>query len=128
MHADELGAGAHRDARGAAHEVVAARRAGERDEHPLLRLPALGDVVAFAVLLQVLVDAIGDPEQRELAQRREVPDAEVVGQRGVDAVGRVDVAVGHPAPQRLGAHVDQLDLVGGPHDLVGNRLALGDSR
>ena len=73
-----------------------------------------------AVVLQRLVDLVGDPEQGQLAQRGEVADPEVVAQRGVDLLGRVDVAVRHPPPQRLGRHVDQLDLVGGAHDGVGH--------
>ena len=32
----------------------------------------------------------------------------------------------HPAPQRLRRHVDELDLVGGPDDRVGDRLVLLD--
>ncbi len=39
----------------------------------------------------------------------------------------VDVAVRHPAPQRVGGHVDELDLVGGAHHLVRDRLALADA-
>ena len=84
----------------------------------------LGDAVALAVLLQGVVDPVGDPQQRQLAQRRQVAGAEVVGQGGIDLLGGVDVAVGHPAAQRLGRHVDQLDLIGGPDDLVGQGLAL----
>ena len=74
--------------------------------------------------LEPLVDAVGEPEQRELAQRREVAGAEVVAERGVDAIRLVDVAVRHAAPQRLRRHVDELDLVGAAHDVVGDRLAL----
>ena len=82
------------------------------------------DVVLLAVLLQRVVDPVGGPEQRQLAQRGEVADPEVVGEGGVDLLGRVDVAVGHPAAQRLGGHVDQLDLVGRADHRVGHRLAL----
>ena len=74
--------------------------------------------------LQPLVDPVGEPEQGELPQRREVADPEVVRQGGVDLLGLVDVAVGHPAAQRLRRHVDQLDLLGAAHHLVGHRLAL----
>ncbi len=56
-----------------------------------------------------------------------LPAAEVVGQRGVDPLGRVDVAVGEPAPQRFRCDVDQLDLVGGADDLVGHLLLLLDA-
>ena len=81
----------------------------------------------LAVVVEGVVDPVGDPQQGQLAQRAEVAVAEVVGQGGVDLLGRVDVAVGHPPAQRLGGHVDELDLVGGPHEGVGDRLALGDA-
>ncbi len=78
------------------------------------------------VAVQALLDPVGDPQQRQLAQRAEVAGPEVVGQRGVDPFGRVDVAVGQPAPDRLGRHVDQLELIGAADDVVGHRLALRD--
>ena len=124
MDAEQLAARAVGDAGGPPDEVVGAGRAGDGDDDPLPRLPRLGDAVALAVLLQGVVDAVGHPQQGQLAQRRQVAGPEVVGQGGVDPVGGVDVAVGHAAAQRLGRHVDQLDLVGGPHDRVGDRLAL----
>ena len=119
---------ARRHARGPADDVVAAGRAGDRDHDPLARLPRTGDAVRLAVLLERLVDPVGDPHQRELAQRAEVALPEEVGERRVDLLGRVDVAVGHPPPERLRRHVDQLDLVGLAHDGVGDRLVLLDPR
>ena len=80
--------------------------------------------MGLAVAVQGLVDAIGHPEQCQLAERSEVAGAEVVAHRGVDLLGRVDVAVGHAAADRLRCHVDQLDLVGAAHDDVRDRLAL----
>ena len=82
------------------------------------------DAVVGAVPAQPLVDPVGEPQQRQLAQGRQVADPEVVRQRGVDLLGLVDVAVGHPAAQRLRRHVDELDLVGPAHHLVGHRLPL----
>ena len=41
----------------------------------------LGDAVTLAVLLEADVDLVGDPQQRQLAERAEVAGAEVVGQR-----------------------------------------------
>ena len=76
------------------------------------------------VVVQGVVDLVGDPHQRQLAEGAEVAEAEVVAEGGVDLLGGVDVAVGHAAAQRLRRHVDQLDLVGAPGDLVGDRLAL----
>jgi len=80
--------------------------------------------VRGAVTLQRLVDLVRGPQQRQLAQRGEVPDPEVVPQGGVDFLRRVDVAVRHPAAQCLRRHVDQLDLVGSPDHGIRNSLAL----
>ena len=103
---------------------VALRAAGERDDDPLARLPGGGDVVLGPVLLQALVDLVRQPQQRQLAQRGQVAGPEVVGERGVDLLRRVDVPVRHPAAQRLGGHVDQLDLVGRADHRVGHGLPL----
>jgi len=113
-----------RDPGGAPDQRLALGAAGERDDHPLPRLPGVVDAVRRAVPLQALVDLVGQPEQRELAQRVQVPGPEVVAERGVDLLRRVDVPVRHPAPQRLGGHVDELDLVGRADDLVGDGLPL----
>ena len=108
----EVGLCAGRDACRPPHQVIASRRSGERHHHALARLPWPLDAVAHAVLRERLVDAIRDPQERELAQRRQVALTEVVAERRVDSLGRVDVAVGHAAPQGFGRRVDELDLVG----------------
>ena len=82
------------------------------------------DVVVGAVAVELVVDLVGQPQQGQLAQRGEVADPEVVAERGVDLLRLVDVAVRHPAAQRLGRHVDQLDLVGAADHLVGHGLPL----
>ena len=117
-----------RHARGAPDQDVTAGSPGERNDDALTCLPRALDAVVLEVLLEILLDAVGDPEQRDLAERRQVPRPEVVGERGVDALGRVDVAVCHPAPDRFGCHVDQLDLLGLPDDRVRDRLLLLDAR
>lgn len=86
----------------AADERTALGSAGEPYDDAFASLPGGADVVFAAVLLEVLVDPVGDPEQGELAQSGEVARAEVVGQGRVDPVRLVDVAVGHPPAQRLG--------------------------
>ena len=128
MHADEVALGPGGDARRPTDQVVVAGRAGDGHRDALARLPGRGDAVALAVVLERLVDAVGHPEQRELPQGREVAGAEVVAQRGVDLVGPVDVAVGHPAAQRLRRRVDQLDLLGRTDHRVRDRLLLADAR
>ena len=128
MHGDEVALRALRHPRGATDEPVAVGGAGERHEHPLARLPRPLDPVEAPVFVERLVDAVGDPQERELAQRAEVPGPEVVAERGVDPLRRVDVPVGHAPAERLGSHVDELDLVGAPRDLVRDRLALRRSR
>ena len=97
VHGDEVAFARCGHARGAADEPLAVGRARERDDDPLARLPRLVDAVPLPVVVERLVDAVGDPEQRELAQRAEVAGAEVVAERGVDPLGRVDVAVRQPA-------------------------------
>ncbi len=97
---------------------------GQRDDDPLAGLPRLVDPVGGAVALQSLVHPLGHPQQGELPQRRKVADPEVVGQGRVDPLRGVDVAVSHPSLQRLGRDVDDLDLLGAPHHLVRDRLAL----
>lgn len=108
----------------AADERTALGAAGESDDDAFAGLPGGADVVLAAVLLEVFVDPVGDPEQGQLAQGGQVAGAEVVGEGGVDPVRLVYVAVGHPAAQCLWRHVDQFELVGPADDLVGHGLAL----
>ena len=103
---------------------VAARPAGDADDDSLACLPGLADPVGCEVRGERFLDSVGDPQQGQFAQRAEVAGPEVVVQRGVDAIGRVDVAVGHAPAQRLRGHVDQFDLIGAAHDGVGHGLAL----
>jgi len=80
--------------------------------------------VVGAVAVELLIDLSGQPEQRELAQRGEIADPEIVAEGGVDPVRGVHVAVRHPPPQRLRCDVDELDLVGGADHLVRHGLPL----
>ena len=98
--------------------------AGQRDHDPLAGLPGGLDAVLGPVPLQALVHLVGQPEQGQLPQGGEVAGAEVVGQRGVDLLRRVDVPVRHPAAQRLRGDVDQFDLVRGPDHGVRHGLPL----
>ena len=125
--ADQLALGPLRDPRGPADEVIGPRRARQGDDHPLARLPRPGDAVTVAVLGERVVDPIGDPEESQLSQRREVAGTEVVPERHVDLVGAVDVAVGESPPQGLGCHVDELDLIGGANRVIRHRLPLADA-
>ena len=125
VHGEQLATGAARgDPSPAPEQRLPLGAAGESHDHTLTGGPGRVDAVVGAVPSEPLVDPVGEPEQGQLAQRREVADPEVVRQGGVDLLGLVDVAVGHPPAQRLGGHVDELDLVGPPHHLVGHRLPL----
>jgi hypothetical protein len=125
---DEVALRALRDPAGAADEPLAVARAGEGDEHALARLPGLLDPVPSPVLGEALVDAVGQPGERELAERGEVPRPEVVGEGGVDPLRRIDVAAGEAVAERERRQVDELQLVRATDDLVGDRLALLDRR
>ena len=86
------------------------------------------DAVALAVVLRA-------PRRRGRRPRAARARAARRGCRGGSSCasaasicsGRVDVAVRHAPAQRLGRHVDELDLVGAAHDVVGDRLALLDA-
>src|SRR5262249_40986210 len=69
---------------GPADEGVAFRAAGQGHHDPLAGLPGRADVVLGAVPAELFVDLVGQPQQRQLAQRGEVADPEVVAERGVD--------------------------------------------
>ena len=126
VHGDQLAARRARgDARAAPQERLALGPAGEGDDHAFARLPLAVDAVLGAVGLERRVDLVGEPEQRELAERGEVAEPEVVRERGVDALGRVHESAREPVAQRLRGEVDDLDLVGGAQHGVGDRLALG---
>ncbi len=107
-----------------ADQCPALLTSGETDQDPLPGLPGSGDAVLGPVALKSFLHPVGEPEQRQLAQRCQVPDPEVVGQRRFDTVRRIDVTVSHPAAQHLGREVDQLDPVGVAGHLVGKGLPL----
>ncbi len=125
---DEVALGALRDTGSTTHEPVAVARAGEGDEHALPRLPRLGDPVPAPVLGKPLIDPVGEPGERELAQRREIARAEVVRERGVDPLGPVDIAASESVAERERREIDQLQLVSPADDLVGDRLTLFHGR
>ena len=122
-----LPAGAARgDPGGAPQQRRRLLQPGHRHHHALAGGPGGVDPVGAAVAVEALVHPVGEPQQGELAQGREVALAEVVGERVLDLLRRVDVPVGHPLLQRLRAHVDELDG-GGPDHRVGDGLALPDA-
>ena len=127
VHADEVTLRALRDPCGSADQALAVGRAGQRDEDALASLPRIGDAVPRPVVREGLVDPVPDPGERELAERRQVARPEVVRERRVDTLGRVDVATCEAVAECNGGEVDELDLVGAAHDLVGDRLALLDA-
>ena len=126
VHGEEFSAGGPGgDARPAAQQRVTFFVTCERDHHSLPRLPRAGDAVLRAVVLERTVHLVGKPEQREFAQRRQVAETEVVRQARVDPGCRVDVSGGETIEEGLRIDVHDFDLVGGPENLVGDRLRLG---
>lgn len=124
VHHQQLRARPRSDPAAAPDQRLALRPRRDRDDDPLTRLPRFGDPLLGAVPLQRHVHLVCHPQQRQLAQRGQVAGPEVVAQRGVDPLRGVDVAVRQAAAQRLGREVDQLDLLGSAHHLVGHRLLL----
>ncbi len=118
MHHLQLRTRPGRDPAGPTDQRLALAAAGDGDHDALTGLPGVGDLLLRAVATQRHVDLVCQPQQRELAQRRQIAGAEVVAQRGVHPVGRVDVAVRHAAAQRFRSYVGEFDLPGAAHHLV----------
>ena len=98
--ADEVALRALRNPCGAADQALTVGRAGQRDEDTLAGLPRVGDPVPRPVVREGLVDPVPDPGERELAERRQVARPEVVRERSVDPLGRIDVATCEAVAQR----------------------------
>ena len=120
-------AGAGRDPGAASDQCVTFRPARQRDHDPLAGLPFFGDPVFRAIILQGDVHLVGQPQQGEFAEGGEIAQTEVIGQRRVDGAGRVDETAGEPRAQCLRGQIDNLDLLGGAEDGVGDGLSLHDS-
>ena len=79
VHRQQVAAGGPgSDAGCAPDQRLALGAAGDRDDDPFPGLPGALDVVLGAVGLQRLVDLVRGPQQRQLSQRGQVPDPEVV--------------------------------------------------
>ena len=88
---------------GAAPDQAAVRIvAQQQDQHVLTRLHHAA----------ALRHRVGDQPQPDLTQRGQVGLAEEVAEGGLDALGRVDVAVPHPLAQGLRRDVDELEVAG----------------
>ena len=116
------------DAAATANERGSLRATANGHEDPLARRPRLLDTLLAAVLLETIVDLIGEPQKRELAKRREVPLAEELAERRIHGRGPIHLPLPQPHAQRIGAQVDQLDLLRFAQDRIGNRLVLHVAR
>ena len=123
----EFGARLGGDTTCPAYQCLRFRTARDRDDYTLTCLPGLGDPVIGAVFGKRGVHLIGEPQQRQLTQRRQIACPEVVTQRRSHLFRRVNIAVNHPAPQCLRRDVHELNLLGAPHHRIGDGLALHDS-
>ena len=121
---EQLAASASGHASSSADQGLVFRATRDADQDAFARFPRTFDPVVPHVVLERFVDAVGHPQQSKLTERAQVALAEVVRQGGVDLLRRIDVAMGHAPPERERRHVDQLHLIRGADDLVGDRLAL----
>ena len=112
---------------GVAHEAGGARILADADQNPLARRPRARDGVRLHLGEQLVVDALGGPAQRELAQRRQVARREEVLERPLGLLRDVDLAFLQPLDQVVGRQVDELDRVGPVEDGIGHRLAHADA-
>ncbi len=102
--------------------TLAAMHAGQQ---PLPRGPGAREAVGAHVLDHLVVDALGRPPQRQLAQGGQVAGAEIVVERPRGGFGHVDLALVQAFAQLVRGEVDELDL-GLVEHAVGHRLAHAD--
>jgi hypothetical protein len=112
VHCEQISTlGPGRDARRPTNQGFALGTSGQRNNHPLTCFPLGADVVIGTVVIELLIDLAGHPEERQLTQGGEVADSEVVAQGGIDRLRRIDIAVHQPSPQRFRRHINQLNLL-----------------
>ena len=100
------------DAFGVTHQPGGVASVADADQHALARRPRSGDGIGAHVGEKLVVDALGGPPQRQLAERREIAGREEVAQRPFGLARHVDLAVLQPLDQVFRREVDGLDVVG----------------
>ena len=116
---------------GVAHEPCRPRVLADADQGAFTRRPGAGDGVGLHVGQQLLVDPLGGPAQRQLAQRGQVARREIMLERPLGLLGDVDLALLQPLDQVVGRQIDQLDRVGAVEHRIRHGLAhphMGDLR
>ncbi len=79
VNADEVTLGALGDPCRPPDQVLATRCSRQGHHDPLAGLPCAADAMPLAILGERVVDAVGDPQQCQLAECRQVAGAEIVG-------------------------------------------------
>ena len=99
---------------------AAARRHGH---HHLFRNRRVLEPFALAILVRLLGLVHRQLAQRQLAKRGQIALAKEVGERLLDLLDAVDLALQETRAQRLDRDIDVDDLVGAVQEPVGNGLA-----
>ena len=84
-----------------AHDGLRTRGRGDPHQDALMGFSNGSLLVLAEILKELVFGLVGEEAERQLPQRRQVVDAEVVGQGLWNPLCRVDIAVGHPAPELL---------------------------
>ena len=125
VHGQQVPAGPGADSCRPADQRLVLRAAAERDHDALPDVTAAKMLAAGPAQQGAARQRGGHPPEGKLAQRRQVSRLERPVQRAPGPLGRVDVAAGHPVPQRLRRHVHQLDLIRGGNDRIRHRFPGG---
>ena len=97
---------------GVANQSGAAPILADADQDALARRPRPGDGVRLHLAEQLLVDALGRPAQRQLAQGGEIGGRKEMLERALGLLGDVDLALFQPLNEIVGREIDELDRVG----------------
>jgi hypothetical protein len=101
------------DPGGPADQSLPFGAAGEADDNPFPGRPAGLDPLLGTVLRQALIHPVGEPEQGQLPQGCQVAEPEVVGQGGIDLVGRT---ANHPGQEMTDPHHETHEHHKNAHD------------
>ena len=96
-------------------------------DHPLPRLPGIGNVLLRTVGRESLINLVRQPQQGKLPQCSQIAHPKIIIQRWGNARFFIDLAITQAGAQELRGYIHQLDLIRRTHHLVWHRLLRGNT-
>ncbi len=106
-----------------AHHLFRQRIGADADQQALAAGPGPFDGVLLEIIDHLVVDPVGGAPERQLAQRRQIAEAEETLGGALGAVGQVNLAFIQPFDEFGRRQIDQQHVVGTAENRVGHTLA-----